>query len=217
MPDKFTIVCFGDSFIEGQGDEARKGGWVGRLQEMLPSNNIPYQCRVLNLGIGGDTIRDLQYRLGEVLLRKPNLVILGCGINDIGLAINPVHKEGIEEPRISRYVADKSWLYVLDILQKSVPNILVMENTYVIEEKEPAGLYILNNDIKNWNVFISDECMKRNISFLKIAGLNSNIHNSDSVHLNAAGYSIYAAQVYNFIKNQNWLPKELQEEMKEAI
>lgn len=211
MADKFTIACFGDSLVEGEGDEAKKGGWVGRLQTMLPANMIPYNCRVLNLGIGGDTIRDLQYRLGEVLLRKPDMVILGCGINDMCLVKDPVHQKGRDEPRISRYVADKSWDYVLDTLSKAVPHLIVMENTYAIEEEEPAGLYILNSDIKKWNGIIEGLCAEKNISFFKIKGLDTNLHYTDAVHLNAQGYDIYAQQVYNYLQGQNWLPTELKE------
>ncbi len=205
MASKFTIVCFGDSLVEGEGDEQKRNGWVGRLQEMLPANINPNRCRVLNLGIGGDTIRDLEYRIGEVLLRNPDVVILGCGTNDIFIFDDLVHEEGIEERRVSYYLSHRSWQHVLDVLKASIPKVLVMQ---MLLPKEVDK--IRKHGAEKWNNFIGNLCAERNIPFLEVNNMDTEKHFNPCLHPNATGYTIYAEQVYNFIEENKWLPDELQ-------
>lgn len=207
---KFTIACFGDSLVEGEGDEAKKGGWVGRLAEMLPANTRPNKCRVLNLGVGGDTIRDLEYRLGEVMLRNPDMVILGCATNDLTLITEPVHQAGVPERRTSYYLATKAWPHVLDVLSKTVPYVAVMQKNH-FERADGSTHVITEADTIRWNKYIAKLCAERNIPFWEIKGMEQGKHYQPCGHPNAAGYDVYAEQIYKYISQTSWLPNNLKE------
>jgi lysophospholipase L1-like esterase len=66
------IVMLGDSLTES-------GNW----HELVP------EFRVINRGIAGDTSSGVLDRLEEVIARRPKLVFLMIGTNDIGLGVPP--------------------------------------------------------------------------------------------------------------------------------
>lgn len=74
------IAAIGDSFIYGRHDPAG-GGWVGRLRASLEEPEAG--SAVFNLGIGGETSRDVLRRMdAELASREPNCIIIGVGTND---------------------------------------------------------------------------------------------------------------------------------------
>jgi lysophospholipase L1-like esterase len=74
------IVAIGASSCEGKVD-ALHGGFVGRLRAWHESLSDHHS--VYNLGISGDTTEKVLKRLPlEVPPRRPNLIIVQCGIND---------------------------------------------------------------------------------------------------------------------------------------
>ena len=75
---KSYLICIGDSIVEGEGDDAKLGGWVGRIASKLPFNHGDY--RTYNLGIAGNTITEVWHRVDEVYIRDPDIVILGYDI-----------------------------------------------------------------------------------------------------------------------------------------
>ena len=75
------IVFLGDSITQAG---AKPGGYVtlvaAELLEQMPSKKI----KVVGAGISGNRVPDLQKRLEKhVLRRKPNLVFIYIGINDV--------------------------------------------------------------------------------------------------------------------------------------
>ena len=70
-----TIVGFGASSMEGIGDETG-GGFFKRIQ---PAFN---QHRFINLGIGGNTTRDMLQRCDQVVSYRPYDLIVLPGCND---------------------------------------------------------------------------------------------------------------------------------------
>jgi len=75
------IVVFGSSSVQGRGDP-EGGGFVGRLRhwhEALAEENVTF-----NLGLAGDSSTKMLARFAlEVPVRKPELIILYPGLNDI--------------------------------------------------------------------------------------------------------------------------------------
>lgn len=67
-------MAFGDSLTYGTGSE-RGGGYVSFLSEEL---HVPIE----NMGIPGETSLDGLKRLGQVMARKPDVVIVLFGGND---------------------------------------------------------------------------------------------------------------------------------------
>jgi lysophospholipase L1-like esterase len=81
-----TYVAIGDSLTAGRGDEGRDGrpiGWAQRLADIL-SVRTTVRCSLTNLAVDGATVHDvLGKQLPGVAARKPDLVSVTVGVNDI--------------------------------------------------------------------------------------------------------------------------------------
>ncbi len=81
-----TYVAIGDSLTAGRGDEGRDGrpvGWAQRLADIL-SVRTTVRCSLTNLAVDGATVHDvLSEQLPGVAARKPDLVSVTVGVNDI--------------------------------------------------------------------------------------------------------------------------------------
>jgi lysophospholipase L1-like esterase len=81
-----SYVAIGDSLTAGRGDEGRDGrpiGWAQRLADIL-SVRTTVRCSLTNLAVDGATVHDvLSKQLPGVAARKPDLVSVTVGINDI--------------------------------------------------------------------------------------------------------------------------------------
>jgi lysophospholipase L1-like esterase len=79
MPHR--IVAIGGSNVHGYGDPSR-GGFIGRFRAWFEAKGE--RNRVFNLGVGGDTVRDMLDRgPSEAQHRRPELILLYPGFNDI--------------------------------------------------------------------------------------------------------------------------------------
>jgi acyl-CoA thioesterase-1 len=83
-----VIVCYGDSITAGYGPAAAHS-YPEDLQLLLDRDG--YRYRVVNAGVSGDTTKDGLARLGQVLARHPQIVVLEFGGND-GLRGLPVEQ-----------------------------------------------------------------------------------------------------------------------------
>jgi lysophospholipase L1-like esterase len=81
-----TYVAIGDSLTAGRGDEGRDGrpiGWAQRLADILGVRTT-VRCSLANLAADGATVHEvLSKQLPAVAARKPDLVSVTVGINDI--------------------------------------------------------------------------------------------------------------------------------------
>jgi lysophospholipase L1-like esterase len=81
-----TYVAIGDSLTAGRGDEGRDGrpiGWAQRLADIL-SVRTTERCSLTNLAVDGATVHEvLSKQLPSVAGRKPDLVSVTVGVNDI--------------------------------------------------------------------------------------------------------------------------------------
>ena len=81
-----TYVALGDSLTAGRGDEGRDGrpiGWPQRLADIL-SVRTTQRCSLTNLAVDGAGVHEvLSKQLPAVAARKPDLVSVTVGINDI--------------------------------------------------------------------------------------------------------------------------------------
>jgi lysophospholipase L1-like esterase len=81
-----TYVAIGDSLTAGRGDEGRDGrpvGWAQRLADIL-SVRTTERCGLTNLAVDGATVHEvLSKQLPAVAARKPDLVSVTVGVNDI--------------------------------------------------------------------------------------------------------------------------------------
>ena len=87
--DERLVLAFGDSLYAGYGLEQGQA-FPAQLEEELEARGIP--ARVVNGGVSGDTtaggLRRLAFTL-DGLERKPDLVLLGLGANDMLRGFEP--------------------------------------------------------------------------------------------------------------------------------
>ena len=86
-----TLLMIGDSVTDcdrirpiGEGDGNMGNGYPRNVQALLDMKYPEKQIRVINMGISGNTSRDLKERWqSDVLDLKPDWVSIMIGINDI--------------------------------------------------------------------------------------------------------------------------------------
>ena len=85
------ILCIGDSVTDcgrkypvGEGNDALGSGYVQYLHALIDSRHPEEHIRVINMGIGGNTSRDVRERyVRDALELRPDYVTVMIGINDI--------------------------------------------------------------------------------------------------------------------------------------
>jgi isoamyl acetate esterase len=79
---KTRIVFFGDSITQMG---INKGGYIDRIQNSINEKGIQNKYELIGAGVGYDKIYDLYLRMeDDVLARKPDVVVIYEGINDVG-------------------------------------------------------------------------------------------------------------------------------------
>jgi len=80
MTEQKTILCIGDSIVEGY-PYGLEASWAAGAEAIRAQEGKAELW--INAGISGQTTAEIRSRLGYALLRwKPDLVILSCGTND---------------------------------------------------------------------------------------------------------------------------------------
>jgi lysophospholipase L1-like esterase len=81
------IIFFGDSITQLG---IKPGGYVSLITDSLHKNREYAATEIIGAGISGNKVTDLQDRLQrDVLDKKPNLVVIYIGINDVWHSILP--------------------------------------------------------------------------------------------------------------------------------
>jgi lysophospholipase L1-like esterase len=87
LREKDTIVFLGDS-ITAAG--VRSGGYVTLTSKAIADAHPDLNIKVIGAGIGGNRVPDCQKRLNrDVLQKKPTIVLIYIGINDVWHWIHP--------------------------------------------------------------------------------------------------------------------------------
>lgn len=202
-----TVVVIGDSLVEGEGDEAQHDGWVGRIRAKLPRNQGKYDpaaWRVFNLGIGGNTILDIEARLAEVLVRKPDMVLLGCAYNDAKL----IWQDGVLQPKVTPEARKAAWGRVLEKLRDVCPRVLVVPGAVVERDmlvEDGSGMRRADFDA---HMVMIAACVKGvGAEFLELPlTLGDDALRNHGVHWNAKGYTAVAEVVWKKLCELGWVP-----------
>jgi len=183
------VIFLGDSITEGGVGET---GYITLIRNALAEKQGD-GIEVIGAGVGGDKVPDLQKRLdSDVLKRKPTLVVVYIGINDVWHGeVNP--KNGTSKERFENGLKD-----IVSQVKGAGANVLLCTPS-VIGEKQ-AGQNRLDaqldaySDItrkvaKETKVPLCD-LRKEFFNFLKtnnVANQDAGVLTTDRVHLNAAG------------------------------
>src|SRR6476659_1568300 len=82
MPQKkIRIVFFGDSITQLG---ANPGGFIQKIDSMSNVEKIRDHFEFIGAGVSGDKVYDLYLRMvSDVLMKKPDVVIIYIGVNDV--------------------------------------------------------------------------------------------------------------------------------------
>lgn len=194
-----NIGMIGDSIAHGYCDEMDTGFFARLAKLILNKHEGEYVFN--NLAQSGDNIADAQNRaVFEVLSRQFDLILVNIGINDLRR-----RKDSDLQLDFSEGVREMYWNKLLDVLERTGAQVVVMDLIPVIEERytPQASLVRYNSDVKRYNEIIKSVCLKRNIIFFSRYDVwkKRDLKHlyKDATHPNAAGHQMMAEEIYQFL------------------
>ena len=193
------IVCLGDSIT--QGGEG-PGGYVWMVRHYLSALYPQQPIEVVNAGISGHKSTDMLARFQrDVLDKKPDLVTISVGVNDVWHGFYDNHPDG-DGPRGIPLVEYRQ--HVEDMIvqaEKSGAKVVVLSTTVIHEEDNRE-----NAKLKNYNAALRDLAKKHHAAFVdyqkpfwvlinayrKETGGHELLLTVDGVHMNATGNRVMA-------------------------
>jgi lysophospholipase L1-like esterase len=184
------IVAIGASTIFGRQD-MEGGGFVGRLKKHheLQSNDHA----VFNLGISGQLTSEILVRIGtEVSIRRPDLIILGTGVNDFR-RVGSASAQPAATQKEFEINSEK-----LIIAARGLCSVLVIGQHQIDESKmesrtKPESWIFRAEDIQTANNILRKHCEEKRVPFLDTEKLFSaddlkSVLSGDGLHLNSKGH-----------------------------
>lgn len=184
-------ICFvGDSFVNGTGDETKRG-WTGRICAALEANNPDLEITFYNLGIRRDTTEDIRRRAQTEISTRlqgdfDSLVVFSFGVNDTTI-----------ENGTTRVDSARSIDNARSILAETAEHFKVLM----------VGPPPIADDAQNMRIHALDAEFRRLSSASKVPylsvfdGLVSNpvwreeVASNDGAHPHSAGYSVLSERV----------------------
>ncbi len=193
---KTRIIFFGDSITQMG---VNKGGYINRIQTTINDKGISGQYELIGSGVGGNKVYDLYLRLEEdVLAKKPSVVVIYVGINDVW------HKTSGVGTDIEKY--ERFYTAIIKKLQAKKIKVAVCTPTVIGEKKnnsnpQDADLNAYSGVIRK----LADEYHCILIELHKVFAEYENSNNKDDaekgvlttdrVHLNDKGNRLVADEM----------------------
>lgn len=159
--------------------------------------------RVFNLGIGGDTIRDINARMGEALARDPDMMIIGCCANDIF----KYNEADGQHTKLSLHHRQKLWPLVLAKAKSMCDKVLVTNGVVLVEDyvgQDGNGIKLV--DYRNHLNFIEECSRKAQVEVCMIPEtLVSSENFSHNIHWNAKGYDRLTEVFFSKLQQLGWV------------
>jgi lysophospholipase L1-like esterase len=194
------ICFFGDSFVNGTGDDDALG-WVGRL--VARARQSGHDVTAYNLGIRRDTSADVAARWrSEARLRLPSdcdgRLVFAFGANDC-------LSKGVDDgPRVGRAESLANAEAILDAAKRWLPTLMIGPAVVADDREANARICELSADY-------AKVCERVGVPYLEICHLLSASPTwtrealaGDGAHPNRGGYAIVADAVSNWSDWSNW-------------
>jgi len=198
------IVCLGDSITQaGEGP----GGYVWLMREFLkklyPGTTGGGEIEVINAGISGHRSNDMLERFGrDVIDKKPDLVTISVGVNDVWHGFYDNHPLG-DGPRgipLEKYRSNVEEMVVT--AQKQHAHVAILSTTLIHEDldgpenKKTVSYNAALRDIahKHGALFIDLQKPFRDLitAYRKETGARDLLLTVDGVHMNSLGNKVMA-------------------------
>lgn len=168
-----NILFFGDSITQGAWDP--NGGWVNYTSEVLYrktlDSNFKYYYSCFNLGISGNTSRDLKNRIEKeisdrVEVKDKSIIIVNIGVNDSMFSKSGANFVDIEEYRNNiTHIISLSKEYNTQI--KFIASFPVNDNLVNPIPWFDSYSY-LNSEIEKYNQALFKICTDHKIMYINI-------------------------------------------------
>ncbi|TXC93190.1 SGNH/GDSL hydrolase family protein [Metabacillus litoralis] len=212
IPKTINLVGIGDSLTKGVGDEAKLGGYFGRVTEKLKQQDNIKDVKVKNFGVKGHKTTNLQKKLNdeEVIkgIKEADVIVMTIGGNDImnvvrnnifSLDFKPFREE--QKKYKERFKSILATVRSYNASAKIVYIGLYNPFKYMLPEISEIDTIMeeWNNDSEE--IILSDG----NGVFVSVADIFSSTTNGkllykDEFHPNEVGYSLMADRIYNSLK-----------------
>ena len=184
------IAFLGDSITKGGN---RIGGYVNLVMDGLRVNGI--DAEKIPAGVSGNKSNQMLARLDSVLAKKPDILLLSCGVNDVWHG-----KNGVKLPDYQRNITA-----IVEKAQAAGVEVCILTATMI---KEDAG-NSFNKQLIPYNEFLRrlakekncllidlNDAMQKEISGVKkVTPFDGNILTVDGVHMNALGNIMMAKSI----------------------
>jgi lysophospholipase L1-like esterase len=188
--DGASIAFLGDSITQ-QG--AGPLGYVTLAMAGLSANGI--QCGVVGAGISGHKSNQMLARLArDVLEKKPTVMTLSCGVNDVWHGVR-----GVPLPAFQTNITA-----IIDQAQSAGIHVVILTATMIKEEPENEA----NAQLAGYNDFLraiaaEKQCLLADVSgdmlaLVRAARAAGNLQNTltgDGVHMNPQGNRMMATRI----------------------
>ena len=216
------ILVFGDSIVFGNWDE--QGGWANRLKSFYMKeslNNSDYYYMVYNIGVSGDTSREIlerfEYEIKHRLWEREEtgekeeiIIILSTGKNDAAF----IKSRNSLNISINDFETNIKQLLVI-AKKHSVKVVFVgpalVDESKTIPTKWDSNIEYSNENIEKYNRIIISVCKEKKIYFINIyeefKKLDYKRLLEDGVHPNSTGHKKIFEIVRDFLLKKGIVEK----------
>lgn len=215
------IVCFGDSVTFGWNVDY-KNSYPSVLEELLHKDYS--NVKVINSGIGGDTVIDAFNRLeSDAISFEPHLIVFNLGLNDgrIREVVENENSGGTEEPlndenretslntNVDLKTFKKYYCDIIETVELADIKIILMGISPVLSDASLADDNITGQQIEIYEIYneqIREIGLDNDLVYLDLWDVfneNNKIYDylqGDGVHPNESGLELIANSVYSLLK-----------------
>jgi lysophospholipase L1-like esterase len=185
-----TYVALGDSLTAGRGDEGTDGrpvGWVQRLADIL-SVRTAVRCALTNLATDGATVREvLSKQLPAVAARKPDLISVTVGMNDIRVrGFDELSFKADLGQLFERLAATQATLLTCTLPDLTTIMSLSQELREIVRERMRVASDIIREQAESYGAVCLDAWSLPGVT-------DPDLYGSDGIHPNHKGHQFIAA------------------------
>ncbi|MCM8825209.1 MAG: SGNH/GDSL hydrolase family protein [Candidatus Omnitrophica bacterium] len=200
------VVCIGDSITDcgRRAEFAPLGnGYVKYFNDMIIARYPERKIAVVNKGISGNTIIDLQNRWeDDVIYHKPDWLTILIGINDL-------HHVLRKDPDWQKCAAEKFEQGYIEILSKTKEKlncgIVLLEPFYISVDNSNSWRKMVLEELKTYTEVVRKMAKKFNTGIIKLQEIfQKQLRYNDSetfcpepVHPNTTGHIIIASHLFD--------------------
>lgn len=133
---------------------------------------------------GGDTIRNIEMHMDEIVELSPSYIFLCYGLNDISIGYWETSDKYIDE-----------YMKVIDVLKKKLPDATIIISSTLPAQDPAFDVEPVWRDIPKWSEALGERCEKEGIIYVdntQICEEHSDLWQDDGIHVREEFYPFWA-------------------------